>query len=169
MLHGDGGDRMPGLEEVQVMKFLYPEDPVVDYNWQTYVNTSAEERNKNDAAQIIAPMISGKYSRLAGEEDRLSDLWIDANPDPINVVDQFQAGDGFKLQYIECVGHWGFFVQQIADTGCCRKGEPGAFQGQVDIAPVFIVSLGATSKDKSLFDFRELFQDGDGFLKIVFG
>jgi len=57
MSHGDGGDRMPGLEEIQVMKFLYPEDPVVDYNWQNFVNTSSEERRRNDAAQIIAPMV----------------------------------------------------------------------------------------------------------------
>jgi hypothetical protein len=57
MSHGDGGNFIPGMEEVQVMKYLYPEDPVVDYNWQNYVLTLARGKKANDDAQIIAPLI----------------------------------------------------------------------------------------------------------------
>ncbi|MEM6886381.1 MAG: hypothetical protein AAF571_15275, partial [Verrucomicrobiota bacterium] len=56
MSHGDGGDRAPGREETQVMKYLYPDDPVIDYNWQNHILPLLNKVSV-DSPQIIAPMI----------------------------------------------------------------------------------------------------------------
>ena len=52
---------------------------------------------------------------------------MDTDSDAVDVVGQLGAGDGFKLQNVKCVGHHGFFVEQIADpSGCfgCEFGGP---------------------------------------------
>ncbi|MEM0966296.1 MAG: hypothetical protein AAGJ81_09140 [Verrucomicrobiota bacterium] len=56
MTHGDGGERAPGIPEMQVMKYFYPDDPVIDYNWQNFVLPRLESDRRIDA-HMIAPMI----------------------------------------------------------------------------------------------------------------
>ncbi|MGB0371413.1 MAG: hypothetical protein ACPGN3_08680 [Opitutales bacterium] len=70
--HGDGGDTMPSREEIQIMKYLYPDDPIIDYNWQNFVLPVL--RGKRDNPQIIAPMICA----IDGMKDENGD-YIDYN------------------------------------------------------------------------------------------
>ncbi|MEM6885286.1 MAG: hypothetical protein AAF571_09655 [Verrucomicrobiota bacterium] len=86
MSHGDGGSFTPGREEIQVMKYLYPDDPIVDYNWQNYVMPLIDG-NDRDSPQIIAPMIcamdglkdtNGKYVDYEyGKKLELPDTFFD--------------------------------------------------------------------------------------------
>lgn len=58
MSGGDGGSHTPGIEEIQVMKYLYPDNEVIDYNWQNMVLSRVRGKKSNDEAQLIAPMIA---------------------------------------------------------------------------------------------------------------
>ena len=54
MSHGDGGSSSPGIPEIQVMKYFYPENPVIDYNWQNFIKPLIDNPKRIDTHMIIS-------------------------------------------------------------------------------------------------------------------
>ncbi|MEM6885288.1 MAG: hypothetical protein AAF571_09665 [Verrucomicrobiota bacterium] len=80
MTHGDGGNHIPRIPEMQVMKYFYPDDPVVDYNWQNFVLPLLENDKRIDA-HMIAPMVcaldGSDLDYQAGKKLNLPDTFYD--------------------------------------------------------------------------------------------
>ncbi len=55
--HGDGGDSGPSVWNVSMWKYFYPDDPRVDYTWQSVLHADGKDVLKDTTYHIIEPMI----------------------------------------------------------------------------------------------------------------
>jgi len=117
--HGDGGERGPGITEMSVMKFFYPEDKLVDYNY-SLVSKKYIDQGITDDREFSIPVLLWGLDPTAAEnpffERKSHDLtWYDEERGNLITRNEWSK-DAFVFN-IECRTDSYYSGHEHADRG----------------------------------------------------